>query len=115
MKILLASAVLLSLCSSAFASENDLIYSEGPHKGQSALASVGYYEMCFTGNAHAVRNKALDSMNQDIEKDGAFVRVDKKKNQLLISYVDTKCLDDSSDATAEGCRTWWSVPACKGL
>lgn len=113
MKVLLASVFMMSLSLSALASENGLFYSEGPQKGESALDYIGYYEMCYTGNPFAVRNKALDSLNGDIEKDASFVRVDKKTKELIISYVDTKCLDDSLDATPASCRTWWSVPVCQ--
>jgi hypothetical protein len=115
MKNAIALLAFVLMGSAAMASENDLLFREGPEKGTSALTGtmIGVYEMCFTGNAFAVRNKALAVMSEDIEKDAYFVRVDKKRNQLLISYVETKCLDDSTDATPEGCRTWFSVPACK--
>lgn len=113
MKNLIAALLLLSPLS-AFASSGELLFAEGPEKGKSVLESyIGYYEMCFTGNAYAVRNKALALMEADIEKDSAFVRFDKKKDELLISYVDTKCLEDSLDATPGSCRTFWTTPRCQ--
>lgn len=92
----------------------DLLFSEGPKKGQSVLdSSIGYYQMCFTGNPYAVRSEALNLMNGDMEKNDAFVRVDAKNDTLIIGYVDTKCLDDSSEATPESCRALWSVSRCE--
>jgi hypothetical protein len=113
MKMLFVWLLLLSPASS-MASSGDLLFAEGPEEGQSALnGSIGYYEMCFTGSPFAVRNKTLDLIDGDIEKDAAFVRVDTKSDSLIISYVDTKCLDDSLDATPESCRVLWTVPRCK--
>lgn len=113
MKALMVFTTGIFLSLSVLASENGLFYSEGPEKGQSALDYIGYYEMCYTGNPFAVRNKTLDALNGDIEKESSFVRVDKKNKQLVISYVDTKCLDDSLDATPASCRVWWAAPVCK--
>lgn len=98
----------------SFASSGELLFAEGPEKGQSVLASyIGYYEMCFTGNPYAVRNKALQLMESDIEKDSVFARVNAKKDELVLSYVDTKCLEDSLDATPGSCRVSWTVPRCE--
>ena len=98
----------------SMASSGELLFADGPQKGQSVLESyIGYYEMCFTGNPYAVRFKALEFMNADIEKSEPFARVDTKNDRLILVYVDTKCLDDSLDATPESCRSVWEVPRCQ--
>ncbi len=113
MKVLIA-LLFLVLPLSAMASSGDLYFSEGPEKGQNVLeSSIGYYEMCFTGNPYAVRHKALKLMKEDIEKDESRIRVNRKKDLLVISYVDTKCLDDSLDATPDSCRAIWEVSRCE--
>jgi len=112
MKLLIA-ALFLMLPLSSMASSGDLIFVDGHRKGESVFETyIGYDEMCFTGNPYAVRTKAIKLMSDDIEKESIFVRVDTKNDRLVIGYVDTKCLDDSLDATPEGCRMIWIVPRC---
>lgn len=112
MKILIA-LIFLVLPITAMASSGDLYFSEGPMKGQNVLeSSVGTYQMCFTGNAYAVRHKVLKLMKADIEKDQPAIRFDRISDSLIISYVDTKCLDDSLDATPDSCRAVWTASRC---
>lgn len=106
-------AILLALPSMAFATNDDLIFTEGFKKGESVLDSfIGYYEMCFTGSPEAVTDKALQLMEDDIEKTEVFALWKPNANSIAIGYVDVKCLDDSSDATPDSCRAEWTVPRC---
>ncbi|KYG65905.1 hypothetical protein AZI86_02185 [Bdellovibrio bacteriovorus] len=115
MKSIIASVVLM-MSVAASASSGDLIFVEGHQKGQVADSTsfVGIYNVCYVGNPYAVQTKMRRWLVEDIEKNNTFIKVDKKNKQIIFGYVATKCLDDSLDATPEGCRQWVNIPPCKG-
>ncbi|WP_374074838.1 hypothetical protein [Bdellovibrio bacteriovorus] len=99
--------------SSASAASGALYYTEGELAGQEVKSSsyIGYYETCFAGNAYAAKNKLVKLMNNDIEKDGAFAKVDAKKDVIVFGYTDTKCLDEG--ATVSECRSVSIAARCR--
>lgn len=102
------------LCvSSASASSGALYFSEGEFAGQevSSAGYVGYYETCFAGNPYAAKSKLIKLLNNDIEKDGAFAKVDKKKNVIVFGYTNTKCLDEG--ASVSECRSVNIAARCR--
>lgn len=83
-------------------------------EGQSVLKhSIGSYQMCFRGNVDTVKILALNVIKKDLEKEKPEIQIDYYSDSLIISYVDTKCLDDSLDATPDSCRAVWTASRCK--
>lgn len=112
MKYLILVTLLIA-GSMAIASSSKLVYTTGHAVGTEATTGtyLGYYQMCFIGNAYSAKAKIYNFGKNDSEKDSFFVRYDKNKNQIVYGYVDTKCLDEGESRNT--CSTFQVVPACK--
>lgn len=109
------SSLLVTLCLSATAHAASFYYTSGNLRGQVAdhTGYMGYYSVCYTGNPWKAR-VVLESMaTGDIEKDDVSVWFDQKSRNIEFTYISTKCMDDSLDATPEGCRSDVVIPSCK--
>lgn len=91
-----------------------IYYTEGSLAGQVAdhTGYLGYESACYKGNPWAARQRLINMASEDYEKDEISVWFNQSSKELEFSFVDTKCLDDSLDATADGCRSEVSIPKC---
>lgn len=114
MKYLLCFSI-FTFCLSSFASEKSIFFTEGSLKGKPVLStgSLSYEPACYLGNAWKAKNSLLKMANEDGEKINNSVWYNKKSKNLEFSFVDTKCLDDSLDATEGECTVDIIIVKCK--
>lgn len=112
-KLISFAFMLVSITASAKSAA--IYYSEGSLAGQVAdhTGYLGYEAACYKGNPWAARQTLLNMAWEDLEKEEASVWFNQSSKELQFSYVDTKCLDDSLDATADECRSEVSIPQCQ--
>ena len=105
---LLFSSSILSAKSAA------IYYTEGSGAGPLVDHSgyLGYGPACYRGNPWAARQILINLTDMDIEKDDVSVWLKQSTGELELSYVSTKCMDDSLDATAEECRNEVVIARC---
>ena len=107
--------VLISVISfKSYSSDFILEYTEGNIAGQEVTHTgwLGYESACYNGNPWKARKALKDMAFDDIEKIGIYVWYNKETKDIEFSYVDTKCLDDSLDATYESCSAEVIIPKC---
>jgi len=109
------SLLIATICFSSVASAASFHYTSGWLNGQIAdhTGYVGYMNLCYKGNPWKARLNLISMADNDIEKDDVSVWFNQSTRDIEFSYVDTKCLDDSLDATPEGCRSDVFIPKCK--
>lgn len=92
----------------------ELEYTEGHMQGKPVVHTgyLGYYSACYSGNPWKVRSILKEMALEDGEKIGIRVWLDTDSEIIEFVYVDTKCLDDSLDATYSSCEVEVSIPKC---
>lgn len=118
MKTLFSFFLTLSVSILSIAAEKTYFYyTQGSLQGQAVehtgyLALSNFGEACYVGNPWKARTVLKDMAAEDIEKQDVRVWLDQSSGTLGFTYVDTKCLEDSLDATEEGCTATVAIPAC---
>lgn len=109
MAIVLACAPLIS-----FAQTSQFFYTEGSLAGQAVTHTgyIGYEAACYKGNPWKARVALKEMAQDDYEKDNVRVWFNQNTKNIELEYVDTKCMDDSLDATEAGCTSEVVIPKC---
>lgn len=105
-----------TLSHSSFAdTQNYIIYTQGTLAGQLVedTGYLGYERACYNGNPWIVRKHLLKMAQEDSEKENVTVWYNQKLVQIEFSYVSTKCLDDTFNATDEDCANTVIIPSCE--
>ena len=74
----------------------ELYFSSGDATGQKVTDAgyIGYYKICFTGDATQAAWKLYRLLNDDIEKGNPFARAATNKKSITYGYTETKCTDE---------------------
>ncbi|MAZ47419.1 MAG: hypothetical protein CME65_02580 [Halobacteriovoraceae bacterium] len=91
-----------------------LEYTEGSLEGKPVehTGYLGYYDVCYTGNPWKVRTMLNEMALESYEKIEIRVWLNTQTKVIEFDYVDTKCLDDSLDATYSSCKVEVIIPKC---
>jgi hypothetical protein len=74
---------------------------------------LGYTSACYKGNPWKARRQLKNMAMDDGEKSNIRVWFDQKNKEIDFYFVDTKCMDDSLDATESECSVEVIIPKCK--
>jgi len=114
MKSLLVGLFVLGSFSS-FAVDSYFYYTKGTLRGKVVehTGYLGYEDVCYRGNPWQARQSLLKMAQEDFEKDNVKSWYNQKNKTIEFTYVDTKCLDDSLDATEDECSNTITIIKCK--
>lgn len=100
---------------SVSAQQVTFMYTEGTLKGTPVQHSgyLGYEPACFVGSVWRAKAVLNNMVADDIEKADVAIWHDNVSKTISFKFVDTKCTDDSENATAADCTNVVQIPQCK--
>lgn len=106
--------VLMLTSTFAFATTSPFFYTEGSLKGKNVehTGYLGYEPACYKGNPWKARNVLKEMALEDIEKNNIKVWYNKESKNIDFIFVDSKCMDDSLDATESECTVEITITKC---